>query len=149
MGKLSRIKILLISFILYLFTFLNAQQSAFPLAEGFGKYTSRGRGGIVISVSNLNDSGPGSLRAAVETEQPWIILFRISGKISLQSAPRIEADDITIAGQSEAGDDLCNKGYPTAIDANNLIICLLRFHLGNVNKIADGAITAIGKKYNY
>src|SRR5215471_3743840 len=57
--------------------------AAFPGAEGFGATTPGGRGGRVIAVTNLNDDGPGSFRAACDAEGPRIVIFRVSGLISL------------------------------------------------------------------
>ena len=73
---------------------------AFPGAEGFGKFTIGGRGGRVIEVVNLNDSGDGSFRAACEAEGPRTVIFRISGTITLEKSLSIKNPYLTIAGQT-------------------------------------------------
>ena len=88
---------------------LRAQPLAFPGAEGFGRYALGGRGGQVLFVTNLNDQGPGSLRAAVDAEHPRMVVFNVAGTIELQSALRIRHPRITIAGQSAPGGGICLK----------------------------------------
>jgi len=76
---------------------------AFPTAEGFGANAVGGRGGKVIEVTNLNDSGQGSLRSAMEASGPRIVVFRVSGTITLESAIRVSSPYLTVAGQTSPG----------------------------------------------
>ena len=82
---------------------LSAQQLAFPTAEGYGKYTVGGRGGDVYEVTNLNDSGEGSLQAAVEAKGPRTVVFCISGTIALKSDLDIENPQPGIARTKQGG----------------------------------------------
>src|SRR5690349_5149807 len=76
-----------------------APQLAFPEAEGAGRFAAGGRGGRVIAVTNLADSGPGSLRAAVEAEGPRVVRFKVAGTIRLKSDLTIREDRITVDGR--------------------------------------------------
>lgn len=83
---------------------------AFPGAEGFGAETAGGRGGKVLEVTNLNDAGPGSLRAALEEKGPRIVVFRVAGSIPLKSSLIVTDPYLTIAGQTAPGGGITLRG---------------------------------------
>lgn len=119
-------------------------QKAFPTAEGFGMHAQGGRGGAVLFVNNLNDSGPGSLRAAVETKGPRTILFRVSGTIRLAKGLVIREPFVTIAGQSAPGDGICLADYELYIATHDAIVRYLRCRPGNAKPGERDGITVRG-----
>ncbi len=111
---------------------------AFPGAEGFGRYTTGGRGGNVYHVTNLSDNNSkGSLRWALSQPGPRTIVFDVSGTIHLSNAITI-TDNTTLAGQTAPGDGICIADYPVYVGSNT-IIRYTRFRLGNKNVKANGA----------
>lgn len=115
--------------------------AAFPGAEGFGAASQGGRGGVVLFVDNLNDSGPGSLREAVEAEGTRTVLFRVSGTIQLEKKLAVREPYITIAGQSAPGDGVCLAGYQLEIQTDHVVVRYLRVRPGNSNPGERDAIT--------
>lgn len=121
----------------------HAQQIAFPGAEGFGKYATGGRGGKVAAVTNLNDSGEGSFRDALEKfpGEPLTIIFKVSGIIELQSKIQIKRSNLTIAGQTAPGDGICLKNHSLILNGasakgnhGNIIIRFIRSRPGGTDK---------------
>ena len=106
---------------------------AFPGAEGGGMYTFGGRGGKVLTVTNLNDSGPGSFRWACEQGGARIVVFNVSGIIWLQSPITVQAPYITIAGQTAPGDGVCIAGETFNINTHDVIVRYMRFRRGRTS----------------
>lgn len=113
-----------------------AQTPAFPGAEGHGRYVTGGRGGKVVHVTNLNDSGTGSFREAVKSGKR-IIVFDVAGVIALKSDLKI-ADNITILGQTAPSPGITLRYYTVQPGSNN-IIRFLRIRRGEEKNINDGA----------
>ena len=113
-----------------------AQAPAFPGAEGHGRYVTGGRGGRVVHVTNLNDSGTGSFREAVKSGNS-IIVFDVAGVIALKSDLKF-ADNITILGQTAPSPGITLRYY-TVQPGNNNIIRFLRIRRGEEKNINDGA----------
>ena len=106
-------------------------QLAFPDAEGYGRFARGGRGGKVVAVTNLNDSGPGSLREAVTNDiGPRTIVFNTSGIIQLNSRLVLSQPYVTIAGQTAPGKGICIRSAPFGITGNDAVVQNIRVRLG-------------------
>lgn len=113
-----------------------AQAPAFPGAEGHGRFVTGGRGGRIVHVTNLNDSGTGSFREAVKSGNR-IIVFDVAGVIALKSDLKI-ADNITILGQTAPSPGITLRYYTVQPGSNN-IIRFIRIRRGQEKNINDGA----------
>lgn len=120
----------------------NAQQLAFPGAEGYGRFAKGGRGGDVYHVINLNDEGAGSLRYGLETANgPRTIVFSISGNIMLSKKLMVSTSNLTIAGQTAPGDGITLAGNSLYIQANDIIIRYIRVRFGDTSGQQADAIS--------
>jgi hypothetical protein len=108
---------------------------AFYGAEGGGAASVGGRGGTVIKVTNLNDSGPGSLRNALEASGPRIVVFTVAGTITLNSQLRITNPYVTVAGQTAPGGGILISGAnistsPLYIGTHDVVLRYIRARKG-------------------
>ena len=117
---------------------------AFPGAEGFGAKTKGGRGGDVYHVTNLKDSGSGSLREGIESANgPRTIVFEVGGTIKLKKTLVIDNDYITIAGQTAPGDGITIAERSVDIkNARDIIVRFIRIRRGDLDVRAGGRPTS-------
>jgi hypothetical protein len=108
-----------------------SKEPAFAGAEGFGAFTPGGRGGKVIAVTNLNDAGSGSLRAAIETPGPRIIRFDAGGVIALKSTLHIKDPFITIDGQNAPNPGIMLRSFGIEVQTHDVVLRYLRVRVGD------------------
>jgi hypothetical protein len=106
-------------------------EPAFPGAEGFGAFTPGGRGGKTIFVDNLNDSGAGSLRAAIETAGPRLVVFRVGGVIALKSTLLIREPFLTIDGQNAPGPGIMLRDNGIEVRTHDVVLRYFRIRVGD------------------
>ena len=139
----------LITLIAVLTTILSVAQTeapAFPGAEGHGRYVTGGRGGKVVHVTNLNDSGTGSLRSAVSGTAKKIVVFDVAGVIALRSNLNIGANT-TILGQTAPAPGITLRYYTVNPNGNNIIIRYMRFRRGQEKDVNDGADASTARHF--
>ena len=115
-----------------------AQTPAFPGAEGHGRYVTGGRGGKVVHVTNLKDSGTGSLREAVKGSAKKVVVFDVGGVIALQSDLSIGANT-TIMGQTAPEPGITLRYYTVQPNGDNIIVRFIRSRRGQEKDVNDGA----------
>lgn len=124
--------------------------AVFPGATGFGTKTKAGRGGRIIEVTTLNDSGAGSLREALLVKEPRIIVFKVGGTIELAEALYIHDPYVTVAGQTAPGDGITLKNMGLTILSHDVLIQNIRIRPGNEGNVKasdNDGLGLLGKKY--
>ncbi len=153
-GLRPKITIITIFYLIFLFLYsftVSAQSSktVFPGAEGYGQYTKGGRGGAIIKVTNLNSSGPGSLRNALLSSGPRTVVFEVSGTINIGGAITIRDPFLTIAGQTAPSPGILVRGGSITIKTHDVLIQHLRIRAGNTGDDCLKMSTAgSGEVYN-
>ncbi|HEU5080840.1 MAG TPA: hypothetical protein VFT72_16630 [Opitutaceae bacterium] len=128
---MHRVRLLLASGLFFGGTAQIMALPAFPGAAGFGSETVGGRdlNAAVIKVTNLNDTGSGSLREALLTPGPRYIIFEVSGIIRLNSQITLlpEHSHVTVFGQTAPAPGIIIEGHVINVRTNDVIIQHIAF----------------------
>jgi hypothetical protein len=114
-----------------------AGEPAFPGAEGYGAFARGGAAGRELSVDNLNDSGPGSLRAAVEADGPRVVVFRVAGRIALQTSLTVRHPFLTLDAQGAPGDGITLSNHGIDVRTHDVVLRYFRVRLGDEGVQSD------------
>jgi pectate lyase len=110
---------------------IGAGRAAFPGAQGYGASAAGGRGGHKIYVTNLNDSGIGSLRSAVTASEPRIVVFRVGGSIALKSTLIIRNPYLTVDGSNAPGHGIMLRDHGIIVRTHDVILRQFRIRIGD------------------
>lgn len=122
---------------------------AFPGAEGFGCGTVGGRGGVVVAVTNLDDAGPGSFRAAMQASGPRTVVFRVSGTAELKDQVVVDDPYVTVAGQTAPGGGFTlkaadeNSSGLLDIRTHDVVVRFIRFRPGAPQSVSGENIDGV------
>jgi len=105
--------------------------TVFPGAVGYGVTTPAGRGGAVIRVTNLNDSGVGSLRAALQASGARTIIFDVGGTITLSTKIAVSQPFLTLAGQTAPAPGIAIRGAGLSIRTHDVLVQHIRVRPGD------------------
>ena len=141
-----RHKALLLIVFSMIFSSVAAQVPAFPGAEGHGRYVTGGRGGRIVHVTNLNDSGTGSFRQAVSGTDKKIVVFDVGGVIALKSNVSIGANT-TIMGQTAPAPGITLRYYTVNPNGDNIIMRFIRIRRGQEKDVNDGADASTARHF--
>lgn len=129
-NEMKTTKKLLLGLMLAMSSMMSAQQLAFPGAQGWGRFSTGGRAGTVYHVTNLNDSGTGSLRDAV-SQPNRIVVFDVAGVINISSRI-VFKNNLYVAGQTAPGEGITVYGDGVSFSgASNIIVRYMRFRMGH------------------
>ena len=144
--KQKLITLFILHFTLFVSHAMAQSVPAFPGAEGHGRYATGGRGGVVRHVTNLNDSGEGSFRAAVNGNDKKIVVFDVGGVIALRSNVNI-GSNTTIAGQTAPAPGITLRYYTVNPAGNNIVMRFIRIRRGQEKDVNDGADASTARHY--
>jgi hypothetical protein len=128
--------------------FLTTGQNIFPNSEGFGSQSRSAYAGPtlpkIVKVTNLNDTGAGSLRWAISLEEPRIIVFEVAGVIQLRSDLLIASPYVIVAGQTAPHPGITLTNFPLAIGTHDVLVQSLKIRLGHKSGKQKDAVNIAG-----